>query len=158
MRARACSQPEASAMTWTTERIELLKTHFDAGFSCAQIARRLGMTRNAVIGKLNRLGLSRPKRAAVKQAERRTVPAGTRRMGFVQHEILAALRAELCAASEEEPYPGAQRCSLLELTEAKCRWPIGEPGSASFGFCGNEQVKGLPYCAIHARMAYRRAA
>jgi GcrA cell cycle regulator len=49
------------------------------------------------------------------------------------------------------------RCSLFELGAQNCRWPIGRPGADDFGFCGSAPVEGLPYCAGHARMAYRSA-
>src|SRR5215472_11261300 len=142
-------------MPWTSEQIELLKTHFDAGLSCAQIARRIGMTRNAVIGKLNRLGLSRPKSAIAKQPERKVSDLFRRQRPLV-HKVVGAtaLRAEPWVEVGETLVANPQRCSLLDLTDVKCRWPIGDPGSASFGFCGRDQVRGLSYCATHARMAY----
>ncbi len=142
-------------MTWTTERIELLKAHFTAGLSCGQIARTMGMSRNAVIGKLNRLGLSRPKAVGPRPAERKKAPE-FRRPRLVTHNPAMALRLDPFVAEDEAPISSAARCSLLELTAAKCRWPIGDPGSASFRFCGTTQTAGLPYCAAHARMAYRR--
>jgi len=55
----------------------------------------------------------------------------------------------------EVPGDCANRCSLFELQQWHCRWPISDPGAEDFGFCGNNPVKGLPYCAAHARMAYR---
>src|SRR5262245_36609373 len=48
-----------SGMTWTTERVAMLRSCLSAGLSCAQIAGEIGVSRNAVIGKINRLGLSR---------------------------------------------------------------------------------------------------
>jgi GcrA cell cycle regulator len=57
--------------------------------------------------------------------------------------------------SEEQPIYNGHRCSLFELTEEKCRWPIGNPGAADFCFCGNEPIRGLPYCVGHTRIAYR---
>ena len=59
----------ANFATWTSERIELLKRYQRAGLSCSQIAREIGVTRNAVIGKMNRLGLSRPKDVIGRQME-----------------------------------------------------------------------------------------
>ena len=53
--------------------------------------------------------------------------------------------------------PIGQRRSLLELTEDTCRWPIGDPGSADFYFCGGPAVTSLPYCAYHSRVAYQPA-
>ena len=53
--------------------------------------------------------------------------------------------------------PMSQRLSLLELTEATCHWPVGDPGSSDFFFCGGKSVAGLPYCAHHSRVAYQPA-
>jgi GcrA cell cycle regulator len=51
--------------------------------------------------------------------------------------------------------PMGQRRTLLELTEATCHWPIGDPGQPDFFFCGGQTVSGLPYCAYHSRVAYQ---
>ena len=61
----------ANCATWTSERIELLKRYLDAGLSCGQTAREIGVAPNAVIGKMNRLGLSRPKDVIGRQLEQR---------------------------------------------------------------------------------------
>jgi len=55
----------------------------------------------------------------------------------------------------ENIIPIGQRCSLLELSDCRCRWPIGDPGTADFFFCGGKPVADLPYCAYHARIAYQ---
>jgi GcrA cell cycle regulator len=141
--------------TWTTERIALLKNGIDAGLSCGQIAREIGVSRNAVIGKANRLGLSRFKGAAARQLEQ----AGTRRNAHprivTQHWILRALWAKPQFACVDVPNDSANRCTLFELQQWHCRWPLGDPTSENFGFCGNKLVDGLPYCPAHARIAYR---
>ena len=51
--------------------------------------------------------------------------------------------------------PVEQRKTLLQLTEKTCRWPVGDPGSADFFFCGGETVNELPYCSYHSRVAYQ---
>jgi len=137
--------------TWTAERVNQLKSHFEAGLSCSQIADEIGVSRNAVIGKINRLRLSRLGVIA-KPRQRRTAPRF-----FNQHQILAALRAEPLPLPQEAPVENMSRCSLVELAEAECRWPISDPGARDFGFCGRKAVNGLPYCAAHARMAYQPA-
>jgi GcrA cell cycle regulator len=53
--------------------------------------------------------------------------------------------------------PIGQRRTILELTEETCRWPIGDPGSADFFFCGGPTGTGLPYCGYHSRVAYQPA-
>src|ERR1700722_11688922 len=58
----------------------------------------------------------------------------------------------------ENIIPIGQRCSLLELNDSKCRWPIGDPGSVEFFFCGGMPIDGLPYCSYHSRVAYQPAA
>jgi len=139
--------------TWTAERIAQLKSCFAAGLSCSQIADEIGVSRNAVIGKLNRLQLGRRKRVAAQPRARKP----SLRL-VTQHEILSALRAAPPPVAEEVLVPDECRCSLVELSEGKCRWPISDPGRRDFGFCGGKAVDGLPYCAAHARIAYQPAA
>jgi len=57
----------------------------------------------------------------------------------------------------ENIIPIGQRCSILELTEDKCHWPIGDPKHADFYFCGGRPIKGFPYCGYHSRIAYQPA-
>jgi GcrA cell cycle regulator len=147
----------ANEPTWTAERIELLKSHFGAGLSCRQIADEIGVTRNAVIGKLSRLDLTREKtrdapRLARKGATRRP-RAGS--VPGLQYQMLKAVYGEPQPAAEEEPIDTGHCCSLLELSEQRCRWPISTPGAADFRFCGTTPLEGLPYCAGHSRLAYR---
>ena len=143
--------------TWTPERVEQLKILTDAGLSCAQVARRLGVSRNAVIGKLNRLGLSRGRPpAAARPATAQSAAPRLRRPGIMaQRQILRAVYAEAPPPAQDVTIAGAERCSLLDLAKGKCRWPISDPGAADFAFCGNAAVHGLPYCTGHARLAYR---
>jgi GcrA cell cycle regulator len=146
----------ANQPTWTEERVELLKSRFAAGLTCREIAGDIGVSRNAVIGKLSRLNLTRENdgdapRPARKQAAKR------RRRGSVprlQYQMLQALYAEP-PATDDAPIHNGHCCSLLELSEQSCRWPISTPGAADFCFCGNTPVEGLPYCPGHARLAYR---
>jgi len=145
--------------TWTAERVELLKSGFEAGLSCRQIADDIGVSRNAVIGKISRLNLSRGGGVSAGLSERARDPRGgprrpriPRQSRVSQRQILTALDAQ--PAVEEAPPRSEQRCSLLELSEEKCRWPISNLGAADFWFCGNKPVERLPYCAGHARMAY----
>jgi GcrA cell cycle regulator len=141
--------------TWTTERVALLKDRIGSGFSCGQIAREIGVSRNAVIGKANRLGLSRFKRAASGQREQTGARNIARSRIAAGHRILLTLWAKPQPALAEAPENSANRCSLFELQQWHCRWPMGDPTAENFGFCGNKPVDGLPYCAAHARIAYR---
>jgi GcrA cell cycle regulator len=143
----------ATGRTWTAERLEQLKSRFDAGLSCGEIAREIGVSRNAVIGKINRLRLSRVQGATTRQRPRK---APLRLV--TQHDILTALRAQPPPPAEQAPIHHGFRCSLVELGKGTCRWPISDPGARDFGFCGDKSVDGLPYCASHARIAYQPAA
>ncbi len=149
---------------WTSERVELLKNYFNAGLSCSQIACEIGATRNAVIGKLHRMGLGRPKYLLADQLERTRDaknasrpkalrPKNWRLSVHTQHEMLMA--AYPASSGKEVSVDSPHKCSLLELSQAQCRWPISEPGAEDFGFCGNKSVDGLSYCAGHAHIAYR---
>jgi len=147
----------ANERTWTAERLELLKTSFEAGLSCRQIADDIGVSRNAVIGKLSRLNLTREEEGHLRRPPRKRAPkeARARTGARLQHQILEALYGEPQPAADDEPIHNGHCCSLLELNEERCRWPISTPGAADFCFCGNTPLAGLPYCAGHTRLAYR---
>lgn len=125
-------------MEWTPERIETLTRMWRAGHTAREISEFMGngCTRNSVIGKANRLGLSKPTRSSLTRRQNR--------------------QAKEAALSREEPTvvnsPGA---TILTLTTSCCRWPIGDPGSANFRFCGARANPGQPYCEAHARLAYQ---
>ncbi len=147
----------ALSPTWTDERIELLKRHFEAGLSCREIAADIGVSRNAVIGKLSRLNLTRGRAVDDrKDQDRGFAPARTRRaVPRLQYEMLATIYGESDGPAAACPIDEANRCSLLELSENRCRWPISTPGEDDFCFCGNTAPDGQPYCAGHSRLAYR---
>lgn len=150
---------------WNDERTELLKKLWGEGLSCSHIANRLGgVSRNAVIGKVHRLGLS-GRATVVRMASRRKAKAAVKRRAKpVQHKpagnpaFRALLEAEpFVPAFEELDIPLKERKTVATLTECSCRWPIGDPQAADFHFCGKDKVKGLPYCEFHARRAFQPA-
>jgi len=153
-------------MSWTDERVELLKKLWADGLSASQIANELGsVTRNAVIGKVHRLGLSGRAKSLSSSAPRPRKPrthAMLRIRPTMRGNTALAAVYDLDYAAEpdlvENIVPMGQRCSLLELSDSKCRWPIGDPGSAEFAFCGGNTVEGIPYCGYHARIAYQPVA
>jgi GcrA cell cycle regulator len=158
-------------MSWTDERVETLKQLWKDGLSASQIAARLGsVTRNAVIGKVHRLGLAgratktriptrRVRRAVAPGAQMlqpRRVPQKSRFQGAGNpafRELYA--QGEPVQTIEELVIPIAERKSIATLTESCCRWPIGDPQLAEFHFCGRKKVPGLPYCDVHARRAFQ---
>jgi GcrA cell cycle regulator len=151
----------AITATWNPERVAQLRNFVGAGLTCSQIAAEIGVSRNAVIGKIHRLGLGPGRPAA---APGRLCPPRTRRPRVPsQRQMLRLISAEVPradgAAFDVAPVDGAQYCSLLELAHGKCRWPVsdqgGNSGAAVFVFCGSQAVAGFSYCAGHARLAYR---
>jgi GcrA cell cycle regulator len=138
----------ANPSIWTPERIERLKSGFEAGLSCRQIADDIGVSRNAVIGKLSRLQLTRQKAGEAPRPARQPAPK-------LQQQMLKSLYAAPPPAADDAPIQSGHGCSLFELSEQKCRWPISTPGAEDFCFCGNTPVDGLPYCPGHTRLAYR---
>jgi GcrA cell cycle regulator len=147
-------------MGWTDTRIELLKKLWADGLSASQIAAELGgITRNAVIGKVHRLGLSGRAKLPSSSAPRlRKKRSDGGNFGWRPNPGLRG-NAALAAAHVYEPEPELieipleQRKTLLQLTEKTCHWPIGEPGSGSFFFCGGDCDK--IYCGHHHRVAYQ---
>jgi len=152
------TEQEIRQPTWTSERVALLKSHFETGLSCRQIAAAIGVSRNAVIGKLTRLNLSRDKK--VKAPPRKAAAVAARGRGGqpiprLRAQLLKVLQTEPEPTSADEPIHNGHCCSLFELSKERCRWPISTPGAEDFCFCGNPPVEGLPYCAGHSRLAYR---
>ncbi|MGD1933930.1 MAG: GcrA family cell cycle regulator [Candidatus Phaeomarinobacter sp.] len=149
-------------MSWTDERVEQLKQMWIDGLSASQSAARLGgVTRNAVIGKVHRLGLSgrgAPTRVTRRRPAAPRAPRSTTASSVPKREA-ASKKAAIAPAPEPEELevisdPDAQ-ANLLELNEQTCKWPIGDPGDENFHFCGQRSAPGLPYCAAHAKMAYQ---
>jgi len=138
-----------SQAAWSDDRVTTLKTLWLGGQSAAQIAKTLGqVTRNAVIGKIHRLGLSgRANASAPRRAERVRRPSpqpAVRRCRDVRPPNPAP------ALAIEGPGLAA---SLDGLGAHCCRWPIGDPKSADFSFCGRPATG--PYCRAHAAAAVR---
>ena len=144
-------------MGWTDERVELLKKLWLEGLSASQIAKQLGgVTRNAVIGKVHRLGLSgraapsQPARPAFK-APRPPRPAAAPAQRRVEshHHHAPAPPAPVFYVEE----PGS--ATVLTLGAHMCKWPIGDPSADTFTFCGRRNDGEGPYCVHHARVAYQ---
>jgi GcrA cell cycle regulator len=158
-------------LPWTEARVEELRRLWTEGLSASQIARQLGAgaTRNAVIGKLHRLGLSgrvMPARPATPRPRRQRMPSHPGRHGILPTHGATALKPSLAPQRllelepEPEPIqlvdiPKGERVSILMLSDKTCRWPIGDPGTEDFYFCGRSPKLGLPYCEHHARIAYQ---
>jgi len=161
-------------MAWTDEIVEQLKQHWIDGKSASQIASLLGngLTRNAVIGKVHRLGLAgrakapsasapRPRRAAPQASGHRV--AGPRLAAPAARMVRGATALAIApeALAELEPpefesvvVPMSLRVTIVELRESMCRWPLGDPATSEFRYCGSPTSSG-PYCTYHGALAYQ---
>ena len=111
-------------MGWTDKKILDLKSLWVKGLTTLEIGKRLGISKNAVVGKAHRLGLKgRP--SPIKRHQK-AVP----------------------------PKKKARVFKLIDLSSQTCRWPIGDPKHDNFHFCGDSIVPGKPYCAEHCAAAY----
>lgn len=150
-------------MSWTDDRVDTLRKLWTEGLSASQIAAELGgVTRNAVIGKVHRLGLSgrakgtnnsgggRAKKAAAQgtftKASRKAAGAGPKK---------ATATTVRPAPVVDVPEPKPMMLTLLQVTEHTCKYPIGDPQEESFGFCGAKSRDGSPYCEYHCKLTYQ---
>jgi GcrA cell cycle regulator len=182
-------------MSWTDDRVEILKKMWGEGQSASQIAKELGgVTRNAVIGKVHRLGLSNrtttgapaPAAAAPKPEAKpkpAAKPAAKAKEEPKEEEVAEAApaprpnlpaRAKIIPAGQPlPPQPSANEISpealakvseiekkskkigLMDLTERTCKWPVGDPATDDFWFCGLPVQQGKPYCEAHVGVAFQ---
>ena len=173
-------------MSWTDERVEVLKKMWGEGQSASIIAKALGgVTRNAVIGKVHRLGLSNrvtstsSKQAATSKTKAKVKPDVNSALpksmakGIAVRITPAAVRKIIPAGQPLPPQPSAneispealakvsevektaKRITLMELTEKTCKWPVGDPATDDFWFCGLGVKTGKPYCEAHVSVAYQ---
>jgi GcrA cell cycle regulator len=158
-------------MSWTDERVELLRQLWLDGKSASQISAQLGhgVTRNAVIGKVHRLGLAGrakapsstaapPRAASAPRMVPRPASSGARTA--VRGATALALAAEPALDTrpvfqeDDVVVPMSLRVTIIDLKEAMCRWPLGDPTSPDFRYCGSPAASG-PYCAHHGKLAYQ---
>ena len=187
-------------MAWSDERVAILKRMWLEGSSASEIAKELGnITRNAVIGKVHRLGLSnrdanssksessitnakkmvrrgRPPKEN-KQEKKRGRPHklkdprdfqgtlnGKDKSTTSSNREMLLDDSKIKTASDlnEETLQNilkvemkSKKISLMELTERTCKWPIGDPATNTFWFCGHESEPGKPYCKTHISIAFQ---
>jgi GcrA cell cycle regulator len=155
-------------MSWTDERVELLRKLWLDGLSASQIAAELahGITRNAVIGKVHRLGLSGRVKAQAPAASRQRTrsaaprPAPRPAAPVARGNLAVAFRpmeAPEPLPMEDVVIPMSEMVTIMDLREGMCRWPVGDPTTPEFRFCGSKGASVGPYCQHHARIAYQPA-
>jgi GcrA cell cycle regulator len=143
-------------MSWTEERVTLLRKLWAEGLSASQIAKQLGgVTRNAVIGKVHRLGLAG--RATPSRPAKRPVRASRPRLiGPTAPRMRPASTMPTIVIPHLEPLRDAEgrAATVLTINDSVCKFPIGDPNDPGFAFCGRGAI-GSVYCADHARLAYQ---
>ncbi len=171
-------------MAWTDERIKQLKQLWSEGQSASKIAEKLGgVTRNAVIGKIHRLGLSNRSENSEKKIimKKRGRPAKVKNTDNFQKQVdnnknkdfsqinsdkfddlhvdglegHKNMLPEATLANIAELEENAKKLNLMELTERTCKWPIGDPATENFWFCGHPSEQGKPYCSTHVSIAFQ---
>lgn len=156
---------------WAKERVALLTKLWADGLSCGEIGNELGVTRNAVIGKIHRLKLPTP--AGKKQRLRRVqerfaepvpppiapitsaAPKHRRSESYNIAKRIAAEEPRLPEHVRKGEAPNGAGVQIRDLTEFNCHWPKGDPREPDFEFCGKPASPGMPYCAGHCRIATR---
>jgi len=150
-------------MSWTDDRVATLTKLWADGLSASQIAAELGgVTRNAVIGKVHRLGLSgraKPTSTARKPKVPRAASsgfnAGRKNPRAIPGRVNANNARPARPQIEDIPVPVSRKISLVDLTEKTCKWPHGDPTEEDFHFCGCNTKEDSPYCEYHSRLAYQ---
>ncbi len=147
-------------MSWTEERVALLKKMWGEGRTAAEIAKELGnVTRNAVIGKAHRLKLSNrvsPIQQNNKKPAAKPVETKTAESKPAPRKSANSNKNSAAIAAPAQPLNG-EGVTMAMLKDKMCRWPIGDPKDEDFRFCGCQAIAGLPYCAEHAKIAYQAA-
>ena len=152
-----------SGMDWNDEIVGRLRRLWDEGHSTAEIGRRLGVSKNAVIGKVHRLDL--PGRLS---PIRRGASSGPRPARPIVPKLTEIMPLKACATPPTEqrvaiqPRPTSARLpspeprSRLPVGTSPCCWPLGDSGTCGFRFCDDAAIVSKPYCEDHARTAYRK--
>ncbi len=170
-------------MSWTEERVEKLTKMWTEGKSASDIAKELGeVTRNAVIGKVHRLGLKGRVAKEAKAKAKTEAPKKTAKPAAPKVEIVEPVEAEIAQdvandepvvqtlemiAAQKDDIPmeareqalkiesQSKRLTLMQLTERTCKWPVGDPATDDFWFCGHPSKAGKPYCDAHVELAFQ---
>jgi GcrA cell cycle regulator len=164
-------------MEWSDEIITRLRALWDEGHSTAEIGRRLGVSKNAVVGKAHRLDLPArpspirrdgngpsPRVRAPRRVAGPTLPplvsthggnsGQAPRPAMVSAQMRAYAPAAVPRPAPPPPVPRIQATPRPFARTVACCWPIGEPGTKSFRFCDGDALLGKPYCQEHASLAY----
>jgi GcrA cell cycle regulator len=150
--------------SWTDEVVETLRTAWEAGYSAAACAGEVynkhgfAVTRNAILGKVDRLKLTKRRDQVAVQKPRRRRVTGSSVISHDERKRTPTVRSSPAFEDVEAtdlPLDQSEfACTLVELRERSCRWPMGHPSSEDFRFCGADRGENpAPYCRRHAEIA-----
>lgn len=147
---------------WTEEKIEKLRQMWEQGKTSNEIAKKLGVTKNSIVGKVHRLCLKARPSPIKNKDEKAEVVAETLELSVENEEDLSVSEetAGLDTAKEQKEKKSkkpAHCLKLVELDSHTCRWPIGDPRDDDFCFCGRKVRVGQTYCDEHSMIAYVKA-
>lgn len=166
-------------MAWTDEMVEDLRKMWHEGLTTGEIGKRLGVSKNSIVGKVHRLGLSgRPSPIKKKEvnsetptpvAEPKAVKKAKPEKIVKAEPIKTVAETPLSRNKSEERMETIRNSSrvehprkhhnttLTDLDNHTCRWPIGDPKDENFHFCGKKVKIGQTYCDEHSAVAYVKA-
>ena len=139
-------------MSWNEEKVQKLKELWGKGNTASQIAEIIGgISRNAVIGKANRLKLSG-------KIKTRTATSNEKFENSIKensNKIKRGRKSRFKSLIIEKDFEPENPKQLEELDENSCKWPIGHPNEKKFYFCGRSSLKDFSYCKLHLLYAYQ---
>lgn len=145
-----------SSILWPEEQVARLKELIAERLTSGQIAKVLQTTRNAVIGKIHRMGLALISDEAAKAHSRPAMPRTLRRIAPTKFVVVNGQKQEERPMEPRKPKPDEPmlKLSLFDLEEHNCRWPLEERGEYDLRlFCGRDASGSSSYCAQHRRQS-----
>jgi len=139
-------------MSWNNEKVDKLKKLWGKGSTASQIAEIIGgISRNAVIGKANRLNLS----SKIKVRSALSNPNSQNSFEENNSKQKRGRKSKFQSLIIEKDFEPENPKKLEELDEGSCKWPVGHPEESSFYFCGRSSIKDFSYCKLHLLYAYQ---
>lgn len=143
-------------MAWTDEMVEGLRQMWDEGLTANEIAKRLGVSKNSIVGKVHRLCLkARPSPIKRKDVVEETVVDNVQEV-VPETEVVVEKTIEVTVKKNKKSEKNGN-IKLVELDSHTCRWPLGDPRDDDFCFCGKKIRLGQTYCDEHSTLAYVKA-
>jgi GcrA cell cycle regulator len=144
-------------MAWQTDEIEALRAYCDGRFTASEVAAKMGedagkhYTRNAIIGKVHRLrnrGDDKIKLSSQLTGRSQYAPK------IVKPRLPKPPRIIKPKPEPVDVFKAGEGVTIADLSPQDCRWPLGDPATPEFRYCGQERDGERMYCKHHASIAY----